>query len=133
MGRYQEAIAEMQKSMDLGGIDNRGNLGHMLAVSGRRGEAEKLLAQLLEEAKHKPVSPYNIARIYAGLGGQDEAFAWLEKAFAERDANFTNPGLKSDHAFNSLRSDQRFADLLRRIDSTPERTDCAYFTKSRIE
>ena len=118
-GRYQEAIAELQKSMELGGIDARGNIGHVYALSGRRGEAQKILRQLQEEAKSKPVSSYNVAKIYAGLGEKEQAFAWLEKALAERDSNLTIPGLKVDVLFDNLRSDPRFAELLRRIGLTP--------------
>jgi serine/threonine-protein kinase len=111
--RYQEAMAEMQKSKELGDQDSRWMIGHMYASSGQRGEAEKLLAQLQEEAKHTHVSPFGIAMIYAGLGQQDQAFAWLEKAYTERDSSLTN--LKADPKSDSLRSDPRFTDLLRRM------------------
>ncbi len=114
-GRYQEAIAELQKNAELGGIDTRGSLGHVYAISGQRGEAQKLLAQLQEEARHKDVSPYNIAKIYAGLGEQEQAIAWLEKAVVARDSNLTDPGLNVDVVFDSLHADPRFADLLRRM------------------
>jgi eukaryotic-like serine/threonine-protein kinase len=116
-GRFDDAIAELQKSKELGGIDNRGNIGHVYAISGKSGEAQKLLDQLQEESKHKDVSPYNIATIYEGLGEKDQAFAWLEKAYAERDSNITN--LKVDPEFDSLHSDPRFTDLLRRIGLAP--------------
>lgn len=116
-GRFDDAIAELQKSRELGGLDSRGNIGHVYAISSKRGEAQKLLDQLQEESKHKYVSPYNIATIYEGLGEKDQAFAWLEKAFAERDSNITN--LKVDPEFDSLHSDPRFADLLRRIGLAP--------------
>jgi tetratricopeptide (TPR) repeat protein len=113
-GLYNEAIAEYQKSMELGDIESqRRNLGHVYAISGMRGEAQKVLDQLLEESKHKYVSPYSIAIIYEGLGEKDRAFAWLEKAYAERDSNITN--LKVDPWFDSLHSDPRFADLLSRV------------------
>jgi tetratricopeptide (TPR) repeat protein len=114
-GRYREAITEMLKEKDLGGVDNRGSLGHLYAISGRRDEAERMLAQLQEEARHKAISPYSIARIYAGLGKKDQAFVWLEKAFAERDGNFTNPGFKVDPELGGLSSDMRFASLLHRL------------------
>ena len=113
--RYQEAVAEMLRSRELGGMDNRGSLGHLYAVSGRTGEARRLLEQLQLEARHKPVSSYGIARVYAGLGETDQAFGWLDKAVVERDGNFSNPGIKVDHDFDPLRSDPRFAGLLRRM------------------
>ena len=85
----------------------------MYAISDQRGEARKLLDELHEEAKHQYVSPCYIARIYEGLGEKDQAFAWLEKAYAERDGNIAD--LKVNSEFDRLHSDPRFADLLRRI------------------
>jgi len=114
-GRYPEAVAELQKNQR--GRDSRGHLARIYALAGRRDEAQKLLAELQEEAKHKPVSPYNIAIIYASLGEREQAFAWLEKAIAERDSNPTE--LKLDRIFENLRSDPRFADLLRRMGWQP--------------
>jgi tetratricopeptide (TPR) repeat protein len=114
-GRYHEAIEVLQKSKELGSWDNRGFLGYVYAISGRRGDAQKVLAQLLDEAKQTYVSPYNIARIYVGLGEKEPAFGWLERAIAERDSNLTMPGLKVDTQFDHLHLDLRFADLLRRM------------------
>ena len=114
-GRYPEAVAEFRRCEELKGRDIRGNLGHVYALAGRRDEAQKLLAQLQEEAKHKPVSPYNIAKIYAGLGEPEQVLVWLEKAIAERDGNLTDPGLKLDVIFEKLHADARFAALLRRM------------------
>jgi serine/threonine protein kinase/Tfp pilus assembly protein PilF len=114
-GRYQEAIAEVLKSRSMSDNDNRGSLGHVYAVAGQRDEARKLLTQLQEEAKTKIISPYRIAMIYAGLDEKDQAFAWLEKAIAERDGNLTFPGLKVDTRIDNLRSDARFVELLRRM------------------
>jgi Flp pilus assembly protein TadD len=116
MGRVDEAAAELGRCRELGGTDTRGNLGHVYAISGRRDEARKLLAQLQQEIKQKSVSPYNIARIYEGLDEKDQAFVWLEKAYAERDSNMMY--LKVDPEFDRLRSDPRLADLLRRIGLT---------------
>src|SRR5262249_51159707 len=112
-GRYQEAIAEMQKAKELGGPDGRGFMGHVYAISGQRTEAEKLLAQLLEESKQKYVSPVSIAKIYEGLGEKDQAFTSLEKAFTEHDSSLTN--LKVDQKLDRLRSDPPFTELLRRV------------------
>lgn len=112
-GMHNEAIAELQRCMELDGDDMRGSLGQVYASSGQRGEARKLLDQLQKEAKHRYVSPYNIARIYAALGEKDQTFAALEKAYIERDANITD--LKVVPEFDSLHSDPRFTGLLQRV------------------
>ncbi len=57
--------------------------------------------------------PTSIALVYAGLGEKDEAFAWLEKAYEER--SFQLQWLNVEPRWDSLRSDPRFADLIRRI------------------
>jgi serine/threonine protein kinase len=63
------------------------------------------------------VSSYQIAAIYAGLRQKDQAFAWLEKAHEERSDGLVN--LKAEQRFDSLRSDSRFADLMRRVGLPP--------------
>ena len=118
-GRYQEGIAALQKALEQGGRDVRGNLAMAYALAGQRDEAQKLLKQLQAEAWHKYVSPYNIAKIYLGLGEKEQAFIWLEKAIVERDGNLADPGLNVDVIFDGLHADPRFADLLRRMGLTP--------------
>ena len=56
-----------------------------------------------------------IARVYAGLGQNDEAMRWLEKAYLARSAWLIQLALKVDSRWDALRSDARFQDLLRRI------------------
>jgi hypothetical protein len=51
--------------------------------------------------------------VYNGLGDKDEAFAWLGKAFEERDLQLTF--IKVDPTWDSIRSDSRFAALMQRI------------------
>ncbi len=72
-----------------------------------------MLAQLQELSSELFVSPYHIAVIYAGLGQKDQALAWLEKAYAERDGSLVL--LRVDPGLDSLRSDPRYADLVRRV------------------
>jgi hypothetical protein len=70
---------------------------------------------VLEEVKHRPNHRFSnaseVALIYAGLGEKDQAMKWLEKAY---DEHF-NPSILVRLAFDPLRSDKRFQDLLRRI------------------
>jgi DNA-binding winged helix-turn-helix (wHTH) protein/TolB-like protein/tetratricopeptide (TPR) repeat protein len=114
-GQYEEAISELKKAISLNSEDNYAIqlLGYMYAISRRTSEAYRALEELKERAKRTHVLPYDIAVIYVGLGEKDRAFEWLEKSFAERDEGLLY--LRVDPVLDSLRSDPRFADLLRRV------------------
>ena len=118
-GQFPEAIAEFHEAERLasGIAEPRALLARAYAVSGERGAAEKVLDELNEESKQIYVSPYDIALIYAGLGEKDQALAWLERAFAERSTWM--PFLRVDTELDSLRSEPRFQDLLRRMNFPP--------------
>jgi tetratricopeptide (TPR) repeat protein len=88
-------------------------LAHAYATMGKRAEAEKILGELLQQSKVTYVSPYMIAVIYSGLGQNDKAFEFLEKAYQERSPDIAY-FLKADLRLDSLRQDPRFQDLLRR-------------------
>jgi tetratricopeptide (TPR) repeat protein len=112
-GRDREALAEVQKAVDLSGRPPEilSALGYVYAVSGRR-EASKILDEMKEQSKRTYVSADWIAIIYAGLGEKDQAFVWLEKAYENHDLPVD---LKVDPKWDRLRSDPRFAELLRRV------------------
>ncbi len=113
---YEEAIAEFQKAGSVT-IEASTDIGYVYAVSGHRHEALKVLDKLTQLSKRRYVPSYHIARIYAGLGEKDEAFAWLEKAYAQRDGWLN--WLRVDPTLDSLRSDPRFTSLLRRVGLPP--------------
>lgn len=111
--RHDAAIAEFRPAIALAG-DNAtfdSNLAHAYAVSGRIDEARRILTDL--EARQVGESPTNasIALVYVGLGDNDRAMAWLNKAYQAR----FNPSILLRPGFDPIRSDQRFRDLLRRI------------------
>jgi len=115
-GMFEEGIAEMQKALALSGGSRAyylAQLAKAYALSGRSGEALKILDELTELAQRKYVAPTNFAIIYIGLGKKDLAFDWLEKAYEERSSFLTE--LKVEPMFDSLRSDPRFQDMLRRM------------------
>jgi tetratricopeptide (TPR) repeat protein len=93
-------------------------LGYAYAVTGQRGAAQQVLAELQELARHKYISSYDVATIYAGLGEQEQALAWLERAYEER-SGWLALWLKVDPKFDSLRREEQFRDLLRRVGHTP--------------
>jgi tetratricopeptide (TPR) repeat protein len=114
-GKFPEAVAELTQARRFNDSPQvLASLGHVYAVSGRRGEAQALIEELTEISKRHYVSPYDVATIYAGLGDNDQAFAWLEKADEDR-SGWLGLWLKVDPKFDNLRPDPRFRDLLRRI------------------
>ena len=112
---YDEAISEYKKSIPLSGDspDELASLGYAYALAGKKREARAVIEELKERSKRRYISPTIIAFIYGGLGEKDEAFAWLEKSYSGRD--FILVLLSVDPSFDPLRSDPRFAELVRRV------------------
>ena len=74
-----------------------------------------ILKNLEEASKENYISPLNYAKIYLGLGETEKVFEWLEKGFAERAVRL--PWLMADPQFDSLRTDERFVKLSKKIKS----------------
>jgi len=116
---HEPAIAAFRKAVQL----SRGAslfialLGNAYAASGHPDEAQTILKQLHELAKHQYVAPYAVGRIYAALSKKDEAFRWLETAYGARDPLMVC--LKTDPGVDDLRSDPRFQDLMWRMNFPP--------------
>jgi TolB-like protein/Flp pilus assembly protein TadD len=113
-GRYEEAIPEMNKAIAL-----NGRLPHYVAVigyidgiSGHKVEAQKMLDELLAREKIEPVSASDIAFVYIALGDKEKAFERLDQAVIHGQNTYMN--LKVGPQWDGLRSDPRFAELLRR-------------------
>jgi tetratricopeptide (TPR) repeat protein len=113
---YPEAIAAFEEAVRLSGrwIQAVAAFGHACAVSGRREEAMRLIEELKGRSDRGQDSLVNIAMVYTGLGQNDEAMRWLEKAYQARSAWLVQMSLKTDPRWDPLRSDVRFQDLLRR-------------------
>jgi serine/threonine protein kinase/Tfp pilus assembly protein PilF len=118
-GMYAEAIAQFQKGRALYEKNPLflGFLGHSYAVSGNRDEARKAINKLKEQPGQEFVWPFMMALIYTGLGEKDQAFECLEKAYQDRNDDLIY--LKVEPAFDPLRADPRFTNLLRRVGLTP--------------
>jgi tetratricopeptide (TPR) repeat protein len=114
-GMHEEAIKELQKAIGIAGRTSGllALLGHAYATSGKQGEAQKILSELNEMSKQAYVSPYDLAILYVGLGYKDRALEQLNKAYDDRAGWIIY--LKVEPIFDPLRSDQRFADLVRRM------------------
>jgi eukaryotic-like serine/threonine-protein kinase len=116
-GKYDLWLEEWEKSAMLNNDSEDLALvkavGQEYAKSGYRGAMKRLVALQEEQAKRIYIDPANIARNYALLSERDRAFGLLEKAYAEKSGGL--PNIKSDPCFDSLRSDARYADLLKRM------------------
>ena len=88
-------------------------LGYSYARSGGRNQALRIIEELKADSKQRFVSAYFFALVYAGLEDRDQAFLWLEKAYEERF--FRLAYFKQESLWGPLRSDPRFADIVRRI------------------
>ncbi len=116
-GMYSEAIAEFKKEIPLtAGSESslsKAGLGHVYGVSGKKNEARTLLDELKQLSAQEFVPATSVALIYEGLGEKDQAFAWLDKGYEQRA--FQLQWIKIEPRWDSLRSDPRYADLIRRV------------------
>ena len=114
-GQNAEAIAALEKGVE---TSNRASvalcdLGYGYAVTGQRTEATAIIKELEDKYEKKQGTGRYIAGVYAGLGDKDRAFEWLEKDFQARNGELGN--IKWAIPYDSLRSDPRFKDLMRRM------------------
>ena len=102
-GRNSEAIAALQKAVAAGG-DRRifSSLGYVLAISGKKGEALKLLKEVQAKYERHEALGKDVAGIYAGLGDKDQVFIWLEKDFQARVGPLSR--IRWEPPFESVRS-----------------------------
>ncbi len=108
-----EAIGEFQRAIELSGGNEvfDANLAYAYATSGSKEEAMKIVKDLEDRQTQHSSTDASIALIYVGLGDNDKAMIWLNKAY---EARF-NPSILARPAFDPLQSDARFRDLLHRI------------------
>ena len=112
---YPEAIAAFQKSIPLSGDspDESLELARAYALSGRKEEAVRIVNEIKASMSRRYVSPTIIGSVYADLGNKDQAFYWFERAIEERD--FVLVALQVEPIVDRVRSDPRFATLIRRV------------------
>jgi len=118
-GNYTKAVAEYEKMGKQGygvSAENQliaSGLGWIYAVSGRRKDAERIIQDFKTLSSKVSVDPLWIAAIYSGLQDKEHAFESLEMSYQQHSANLAF--LKPDPFWHNLRSDPRYADLLRRM------------------
>lgn len=125
-GMYKEASQEIERVVALfGDPDGAARVHHALTTSGGRAGLQQWARELEHWITTKQAyCAGNRAAVYAILGDKDRAFYWLEEEFKHHDLVWSNADipletLKSEHMFDSLRSDPRYRDLLRRVGLSP--------------
>jgi tetratricopeptide (TPR) repeat protein len=114
---YPQVIEEWKAYGQLSGDRNESDfaaaLGKGFHSAGWKGALTQGIEIRLAQRKAGYWSAYLIAHLYADLGDKDQAFRWLNTAYQERD--FALIGLKTDFLLDPLRSDPRFAELVRKV------------------
>jgi TolB-like protein/Flp pilus assembly protein TadD len=115
-GRHAEAIQAAEKAADLSkraGV-TLGTLGYVYAAAGKRAEATAIIKELEDKYARKEAIGQDIAAVYTALGEKDKAFEWLERDFQTRNGKLAST--RWYVTFESLWTDPRFKDLLKRMD-----------------
>jgi TolB-like protein len=110
-GKINRAIPELQKAEEM--VAAVGYLGYAYSVSGDRTKAMAVIEELRQESTKRFVSPVWRTFIYIGLGDRQRSLDGLEQAYDAREPWLMN--LKMERIFDSLRSDPRFIELLRKV------------------
>jgi Tfp pilus assembly protein PilF len=114
-GEYDRAFVEFDKAIELGGrsVNHIGVLGYAHGRSGNRDQANELLQELTMRASQGYVSAMWIALVHLGLSDLESLFAWLDRAFEERDGSLIL--ITAALEFEPVRDDPRFKALLARM------------------
>jgi serine/threonine-protein kinase len=114
-GMYDEAVEHYSASAKLTNVPEPvlNKMNDAYAKSGWQAYLQTSLDNLVLEAQQRRFPAFVVASFYARLGRKDEAIEWLEKGFEERDFRMTT--LSVSFEFDSLGSDPRFKDLMRRM------------------
>lgn len=114
-GKQKEGLDELQKASSLSGDDPlyKAQVGVSLALAGKKREALRVIRELQNTSGKRYVSPYGFAQIYAALNDKEQTYKLFEVAYRDRAVWMSY--LAVDPVFDSMRSEPRFRDLLRRI------------------
>ncbi|MGA9505172.1 MAG: winged helix-turn-helix domain-containing protein [Terriglobales bacterium] len=117
-GMFAEALADNERLRPM--ISDAAYWSWRAYIQGRAGQsadARRAIHELLEIEKRRPFDPTAMAHAFAGLGDKDQTLGWLEKAYAQRCNGLTS--LKVNPAYDLLRGDPRFRDLMLRVGLEP--------------
>ena len=114
-GIVKQGVAELEIAVSLSPGDTLwlAQLGQAYGMVGDVARARNVLHQLEELSGQRFVSPYHIAFVYTGLGEQDSAMDWLERAYEDRSGPVYS--VKGSFLFTTLHAHPRFIALLRKM------------------
>jgi tetratricopeptide (TPR) repeat protein len=113
--KYAEALRNLQRAVDLssGNAEYAAELSYAYAAAGNRARAQQIIAELEHRSQHEYIFFFSLAVAYTGVGKKASALARLQSAIDDRCDLI--PTLQISPFFDSIRSETRFADLLRRM------------------
>jgi serine/threonine protein kinase/Tfp pilus assembly protein PilF len=117
--KYPQTIQEFATAGQLLGNKNMSEFAAALDDGFHSGAWPGALRKGIEvslvqrKAKNGHMSPYLVAQLYGDLGDRDHAFEWLNIAYQEHDPFLRS--LRVDAVIDALRSDPRYAELVRKI------------------
>src|SRR6185437_14977544 len=113
---FPEAITELERAVALSGgnLITSSLLAQVYALSGRTDDSRRVLKELIDRSNKSYVDPEAIAEIYLALGQKDQGLDWLEKAFSTHVPRLAWL-IKREPVFNSVRTDARFKNLIKKM------------------
>lgn len=121
-GRVTDGVSELERALRLDdGPRMLSTLGYGYGIANRRDDVRAVEEKLRALSRKRYVSPFAFALVHAGVGEDDRAFDWLERAYSERSD--TMAVLRVYPLIQGLRRDRRFADLIGRVDASTPVTD----------
>jgi tetratricopeptide (TPR) repeat protein len=112
-GRLEDALAEYERAQQAAGDQPLFGYAVTLARAGKTAAAKAMVERLLAAGRDHYVNPVGVAAAYTALGDRDQAFAWLDRAAADRTSFLW--GVATLPEFDSLKSDPRLGQLVRKI------------------
>jgi serine/threonine protein kinase/Tfp pilus assembly protein PilF len=113
---YLGAVKILEKLHAQDQLHTAAALGYAYGKAGKPADARRMIEELDQFSKQRPIPPFEKALVYIGLGDKDAAFQLLETAYQDKFANLIF--LNADAIYDDLRSDPRFANLVHRIGLT---------------
>ncbi len=114
LGRFDDALADIGTDRaGAGGLWNSSSLAHVYGRAGRPAEARRELGRLLKRNRPGETDAGIIFWAYVGTGDRERALEWLERAYVQHSNILAT--LKVEPAYDALRTEPRFQDVLRRV------------------